>query len=652
MTDVVLVLMPQAGVERPSIALGEIKACLTRSGIGSRVVHANLQYLEFVGPALIAAFERGRAEDGLVDWIFARAAFPEMASDEDAYLEALLARSPRLAKSMPDIGERLREARHRACHFIDWIADGVLADSPRIVGCSSTFQQHVASLALLRRIRERAPEVVTMMGGANCETRMGRATHRHFPWVDVVVSGEADGFIGLLCETILDNGAAVAADELPLGVFGPVHRQRGYPETAGGDGLPRATTEDISTVPLPDYDDYFEQLAGNLFAGSVRPGLPVESARGCWWGMRSHCTFCGLNGGGMAFRAKPAAQMLREMDDLAARYGVTGFEAVDNILPVDYFAGFLPALRDNGRAYDVFYETKANLKPHEVRALADAGVRWIQPGIENLDSRVLKLMRKGVGAWNNVRLLRLGRQHGMRLSWTILCDFPGEEDSWYLEMAAWLPWLSHLQPGGFTRLRFDRYSPYFDHADAYGLKLLPARLYRHIYPLDEAELAELAYYFEAEEADGSRRSLLSDLAVHRPGLEAVRGAVLAWVDAWQREPTPRLEMTDDGDAVVVEDTRPVAIAPTLRLEGAAAAALRTSLDAPPVAALHRALAEAGHDADAIDAAVRTLIDHRLALPLDGRLVGLALETPVTPLPDAGSFPGGRFQPPMPVRPAA
>jgi radical SAM superfamily enzyme YgiQ (UPF0313 family) len=30
----------------------------------------------------------------------------------------------------------------------------------------------------------------------------------------------------------------------------------------------------------------------------------METARGCWWGAKHHCTFCGLNQNDMAFRAK------------------------------------------------------------------------------------------------------------------------------------------------------------------------------------------------------------------------------------------------------------------------------------------------------------------------------------------------------------
>jgi ribosomal peptide maturation radical SAM protein 1 len=654
MTDVVLVCMPQAGVERPSIALGELKACLNRAGIGCHVRYANLMYLEYAGPQFTSQIEQTRAEDGLIDWIFGRAAFPDWDCDAEAYLERLLVRNRRLAERMPDARVRLAQAREQAVAFVDWVADKVLERNPKIVGCSSTFQQHVASLALLARIKRRAPHVVTMMGGANCETRMGRATHRNFAQVDFVASGEADGFFAELCRLALEHGTDVPAEALPYGVLAPMHRATAYPEVCGGDGLPRATTDDMTTVPLPDYDDYFAQLRDNLFAGHILPGLPVESARGCWWGMKAHCTFCGLNGGGMTFRAKPADRMLEELDTLAARYGLTKFEAVDNILPADYFERFVPGLTEDGRAYDVFYETKANLKPHEVEALAAAGVRWIQPGIENLDTRVLKLMRKGVGGWNNVRLLRLARQHGLRLSWTILCDFPGEEDAWYAETAEWLPWLAHLQPGGMTRLRFDRYSPYFDQAEAFGLTLRPAELTRHIYPLPEAELFEIAYYFEADEAGRSAaagRSLLSGGPSARPGLDAMREVVLAWSEAWRGAP-PRLVMREEAGAPLVEDTRPAAVAGETLLDPLSAAILHACDDAPARRWLERSLSEAGHAPQAVARAVDSLIGLRFLLPLDGRLINLVLRDPVPPLPTAASFPGGMLLPQPLVRAAA
>src|SRR5438034_544993 len=63
---------------------------------------------------------------------------------------------------------------------------------PRVIGFTSVFQQHLASLALARELKARRPGITIVMGGANCEAAMGAETVRQFPFVDAVVSGEAD----------------------------------------------------------------------------------------------------------------------------------------------------------------------------------------------------------------------------------------------------------------------------------------------------------------------------------------------------------------------------------------------------------------------------------------------------------------------------
>ena len=44
------------------------------------------------------------------------------------------------------------------------------------------------------------------MGGANCEGEMGEQTLESFPWVDCIVSGEADALFPDLCRDLLDQG--------------------------------------------------------------------------------------------------------------------------------------------------------------------------------------------------------------------------------------------------------------------------------------------------------------------------------------------------------------------------------------------------------------------------------------------------------------
>ncbi|MGZ2464557.1 radical SAM protein [Sinorhizobium medicae] len=177
----------------------------------------------------------------------------------------------------------------------------------------------------------------------------------------------------------------------------------------------------------------------------------------------------------MTYRQKPAEQAAEEMIEMSARYGSSRIEAVDNILATDCVEKALPRLTALPDKLAIFFEVKANLKRHEVDKLAAGGVRWIQPGIESLDTRPLKLMGKGTTSAQNVQLLKWCRQYGVWVIWSILWGFPGESDAWYAEMAQLLPLLHHLQPPvGVVPLRYHRFSPYHRAAEQHGLKLRPA----------------------------------------------------------------------------------------------------------------------------------------------------------------------------------
>ena len=247
-----------------------------------------------------------------------------------------------------------------------------------------------------------------------------------------------------------------------------------------------------------------------------------------------------------------------------------------------------------------------------MKALSESGIRWIQPGIENLDTRMLKLMRKGVTAWNNVRLLRSCRQYGVRASWSILCGFPGEDDDWFTEMAEILPALAHLQPGGMSMLRFDRYSPYFDQAETYNLNLRPSELYQFVYPGSEEELAEQVYFFEDRDMQDRGRSMTIREETERPGLNAVRQGMREWIDTWS-EVAPTLEMNDDGQVLTIADTRPIATSSEHNIDGLVRQVLLESYDAPPRQRLVNSLVKSGATESDCEVALADLLQkHRRA----------------------------------------
>src|SRR5580658_10441299 len=645
--DVCLVSMPYGSLTRPSMALGLLKAILAAEGFKVTAAHACLWFAEKVGLRryeLCADVASTTFLSG--EWTFAAAAFaddPRREAKDAEYLrqvreeflrqqrEGYQAAIQILGRNPADaIVRDLWALRAAATLFVDEVARRVLATGARVVGCTSTFEQHVASLALLRRIRELDPGVITMMGGANCETVMGETTHRCFPWVDYVVSGEADGIIADLCRLALTRGRDVEPKELPPAVLGPGHRKPAGPGGRAGS-LPRGLFSDLDSLPTPQFDDYFQTLESSSLRDFVRPGLPVETSRGCWWGAVHQCTFCGLNGTGMGYRSKSAERVLAELNELEDRYGISDFEVVDNILDMGYFKSLLPMLAADGRERRIFYEIKANVTRERVADMIRAGITWVQPGIENLHTEVLRLMDKGIKGWQNVQLLKWAREFGMIVSWSVLWGFPGEKDDWYRESAGWLPALEHLQPpqGGMNYIHFDRYSVYHEQARRYGLVLFPIGAMSYVYPVAPGDLDGLTYFFSTEPGTRLKSDVVGKALQTRPGTMAMLRGVKEWqVKHANRHST--LCMEDHDGVLDITDTRSCARAPGKVLTGLARAVCLACDTAPRPGNLAQIIGrDFGITAtdDEIGAVVSQLLVDRFVLAMDDRLVGLVVNGP-------------------------
>jgi magnesium-protoporphyrin IX monomethyl ester (oxidative) cyclase len=637
MTDVCLVLMPYAGIERPSLALGLLKACLKQNGIEAAVLYPNLWWAEEIGIYKYKVISDGLSWNFVGEWTFSGAAFPDFQPDHSEYFSII-------AHDNKSLRQKLWKIRQQAASFIEQVAKSVLELQPRIVSCSSTFHQHCASLALLRRIRELAPDVITVIGGANCEGAMGLATHQAFPWLDFVCSGEGDELFAKLCRKLLDFGCDLESTDLPYGVIGPSHRRSSFVASHA----PRASVKDLDRIPIPDYDDYFQTFHSSKIVPYITPALPIETSRGCWWGQKQHCTFCGLNGEGMTYRSKSPNRVVQEFSWLSQRYGLRKFFVVDNILDLRHINSVLPRFAALAEPYTIFYETKANLNRQQVQQLADAGVRWIQPGIESMHDSILKLMKKGNTTLMNVQLLKWAQEFGIQVAWNFLVGLPGESRQWYAEKLEWLPLIVHLQPPeGVRQIRYDRFSPYHERAADYGLTLVPHKAYSYIYPLSPERMYNLAYYFEDSsnltdekrpEANGHRQQGMI------PEHQLLQELVTKWHKLFKSEQPPVLRTIDDnGERLKIFDSRPCATDKELILEGLAYQVYVICDQAMTHQELMNALRKNyGLDVswDEIQPVVDQLRERKILLELNSRLLSLAVREPIAPLLEVAEQPGG------------
>src|SRR6185436_4594074 len=188
--SVVLVAMPFALVNIPSIQIGTMASVLARAGIDARPLSLHLAFAQHLTRAGLDLGDYGQLAYGpeaLVEWVFAA---PPLRPPTPAADAAYLARLREVED--PALVDLAARARAEVPAFLDQWTEEILARAPRVVGFTTTFVQTIPALALAHRIKARAPDVKIVLGGGNCDGPMGEALHRTYPFVDVVVRGDAE----------------------------------------------------------------------------------------------------------------------------------------------------------------------------------------------------------------------------------------------------------------------------------------------------------------------------------------------------------------------------------------------------------------------------------------------------------------------------
>lgn len=501
--DVLLVSMPFGSISQPSIGLSLLKATLEKSfgsNVSTKVLYLTISFAKLIGEPLYQKISLGQPMiyDLLGEWLFAEGLFNFSEASIESYINDIVRGGVAAHRGKGEAGEKVSEkfiaeildVQSKISVFLEQCLVEVLQHQPKIVGFTSVFQQHVASLALAKRIKARAPNTFIVLGGANCEGMMGVESVRQFPFIDAIVSGEGELVFPELVRRVL---ADKRCDDM-LGVY----TARNIDLMLTDLPLNAPSVRNMDALPFPDYNDFFEQIEKHaLSVPKNRIQLMFETSRGCWWGEKNHCTFCGLNGSTMMYRSKSSERALTELTYLTKKYPSYPVSMVDNILDMKYFKDFLPKLAERQLGVELFYEVKSNLKKNQLRLMRDAGIRIIQPGIESLSTGVLKLMKKGVKGIQNIQLLKWCKELGVKAYWNVLCGFPGESPEEYQRMAELVPSLSHLPPPeSWGIIRLDRFSPNFDKANQLGFKdVVPYPAYHYIYPFPKSVVKNLAYYF-------------------------------------------------------------------------------------------------------------------------------------------------------------
>lgn len=621
--DVQFLVMPYLDINVPAIGVSLIKEEIIKRGLNSRIDYFNIQFAQLVGLPLYSHLSGSHFLSPLAgEWLFACLAFDDRLKNKKLIVDHILSDwSRRATRLMNRTDKQIKQERkylvenlipevlslRTKCEdFIDECVEKVLAARPAVVGFTNISRQTPACLAVSRRLKSFARCPIIFFGGPNCHGVMGLQMIRSFPWIDYVCTGEGDQVVPSFIEQLLEQ-------ENPKPPSGILSRF-----TAEELSLPE-TVMDMDAVGIPDYSDYFIQRGQSRIHSEMdSPSFIVETSRGCWWGQRSQCKFCGLNGLNIVFRSKSPNRVVFEFKHLSVRYGVKKIQLADNLLSTRQFDLLFPLVARDCPGLELHCEIRADLSRKQLALLQAGGVQHVQPGIESLSNPILSLMEKGTNSLQNIQLLRSCEELRLLTSWFFLYGFPGEPTAEYDRMARLVPLLVHLSPPlECRRITVQRFSPYFTHTKQHGICLLrPCYPYSLVFPLKQDEIENLSSCFEFDYTDGRNPTEYT---------RNLRESVSRWQALWDVPPAkrPRLDAFPVGKTVVLTDTRPCATQSPHRLIDITAQVFLLCDEARDMPTLVRMLSDqASHTM--VSQALSSLMENMLLVENNGKYLSLAI----------------------------
>jgi len=549
---VLLVSPPWTNTNEPSLGLAILSAVLKRRSIACRVSHLNLFMLDFLRPETYAAIARVFA---LNDFLFSGLLDPRVTPRQQRLLRekcseliSLGAIDHRKYGGIPGVVEQILHLRTEV--IPKWVEAQVvqlLSWRPTLVGFTCMFDQTIASVAVASRIKALAPDVLIALGGYAVRAPTGEMLLESFSWIDAICTGEGE-------PCICDLAQASVMEDRDLSRVGNLLFRNATGRIATSFQAPPVV---MDSIPPPDFDDFYRDVhrlrAENQIEIAI-DRLPAENSRGCWWGVKHHCTFCGIHDNDMAYRSRSAESVLATLAHLKTRYGCSEFRFSDYIMPHRYYTTLLPELVRMGAPYRLKCEVKSNISAERVKLLADAGFVEIQPGVESFCSSVLRSMDKGVSGIQNVYLLLLARRHGIVILYNILYGLPDDDPEGIEAMVRALPNLVHLDPpSNRGRIQITRYAPL--QADPQRFGLGPSQ-HEHSYDLIFSE-----EYLRSSGFDLDRYCYMFEIPFE-PSTRLARAyrEIQRCCDEWtaadrSREIDLVYDYDEDGATVLVHDTR-------------------------------------------------------------------------------------------------
>lgn len=526
--NIIIVTPPLTLINSPNLGVHNLQSIAQANNYKIEILYADLIFAKKIGlevynyinNELMSPYEQ------IAERLFAKKAYTEI--DPKLYQNSLLRlrKEKHLENENDLIWDKLFELENKIDEWVEEIVEILIQKNAKMVGFSTSHQQTNACIALVNALKKKDPTIITLVGGSNCDGKMAKGIVSLSQNIDFVFNGESEiSFIDFIKHDIA--------------------KENNRDKIIKGQKIKK-----LDDIPIPNFDDYFNQLKRlNIDFEHTNIWINYETSRGCWWGVDNLCTFCGVNGSDTGYRLKSPKKIVAELTELRTKYNVNNFRMVDTLMPGSYFRNLLPMLGEI-KIENIFYEMRADITFNQMKLLKNAGIKFMQIGIEAFSDHILNLINKGATYIENINVLRYARITDITIGWNLLRDVPKDCKNDWIQTLSIIPYLRHLDPpSGFRPVELARFSPYYESYLKYDItNLKPFDVYSEIFP-SNADIDNLAWLFTGDYDCSSK----TDLEI----INAINQEVEYWNELWLNEKDiPVLEIIPyEGEFLIIDNRK-------------------------------------------------------------------------------------------------
>ena len=457
-----LISTPWPLYTRPSIQLGTLKAFLqTRMpDLQVDVFHFYLMLAEAIGYRF---YQEISERTWLAESMYSALLYPKRIELAHAFFSKESAGNPILQQT------NFRKLTSQVKKATDAFLNRQCWETYQLLGFTVSYCQLTSALYVIKWLKKRFPNLIIVVGGASTSGSPANGLLKKFPEIDLVVNGEGEMPLYHIAEHLGRTPHSLNS----IKIQGVITKGMG---SDGKGATSFSQLETLSRLPKPNYDSYFNLLKTFNSRKTFFPTLPVEISRGCWWkgaagtGKVAGCAFCNLNLQWSGYRRKSASQVVSEIDYLTRRYQTLSVALMDNVLPKRGSTEIFKQIAKLKKDLRLFGEVRATTTFKELKAMRNCGMREVQIGIEALSSRLLKKLRKGTTAIQNIEIMKNCEALDIRSISNLILQFPASDEQDVSETLKTLDFVLPFYPLKAVDFWLGLGSPVWQQPKKYGLK--------------------------------------------------------------------------------------------------------------------------------------------------------------------------------------